>query len=117
MPKSPEGPAATLADEIRAGLHIRAICLECQHTSALSSEELAHRLGLISRCAGLSAGYGATSGVGHVWMAPGLQEFCHVWLGRLRSCVRPFDAVYYGPLALMGSAGRGLISLSGSGVP
>jgi hypothetical protein len=33
--------------------------------------------------------------------------------GRLRSCVRPFGAVTYGPLALMDSAGRGLISWSG----
>src|SRR5690242_14188004 len=45
MPKSHEGPAATLADEIRAGLDIRAICLECQHTSVLSSTALAQRLG------------------------------------------------------------------------
>jgi hypothetical protein len=45
MPKSPEGPAATLADEIRASLDIRAICLECQHSSVLSSRELAKRLG------------------------------------------------------------------------
>jgi len=43
--KSREGPPATLADEIRAGLDIRAICLECQHTSVLSSRELAMRLG------------------------------------------------------------------------
>jgi hypothetical protein len=35
VPKSPPGPAATLADEIRAGLDIRAICLECQHSSVL----------------------------------------------------------------------------------
>ena len=45
MPRPPEGPVATLADEIRAGLDIRAICLECQHTSVLSSRELAKRLG------------------------------------------------------------------------
>ena len=45
MPKSPGGPAATLADEIRAGLDIRAVCLECQHSSVLSSRELAKRLG------------------------------------------------------------------------
>jgi hypothetical protein len=43
--KSSEGPTATLPDEIRAGLDIRAICLECQHTSVLSSRELAKRLG------------------------------------------------------------------------
>jgi hypothetical protein len=43
--KSSEGPVATLGDEIRAGLDIRAICLECQHTSVLSSRELAKRLG------------------------------------------------------------------------
>jgi hypothetical protein len=49
----------------------------------------------------------------HVWMAPGLQEIFSVRLGRLRSCVRPMDAVAHGPLALMGSADRGLISLSG----
>jgi hypothetical protein len=51
--------------------------------------------------------------VSHVWMAPDLQEICCVRLGRLRSCVRPIDAIGYGPLALMGSADRGLISLSG----
>jgi hypothetical protein len=45
MPNPPEGPVATLGDEIRAGLDIRAICLECQHTSVLSSHELAKRLG------------------------------------------------------------------------
>jgi hypothetical protein len=33
--------------------------------------------------------------------------------GHLRSCVRPFCAVALGPLALMDSAGRGLISWSG----
>ena len=52
--------------------------------------------------------------VSHVWMAPSLQVFCCVRLGRLRSCVRPVDAVAHRPLALMGSADRGLISLSGS---
>jgi len=51
--------------------------------------------------------------VSHVWMAPDLQEICYARLGRLRSCVRPIDAIGYGPLALMGSADRGLISLSG----
>jgi hypothetical protein len=45
MRKSPEGPLATLADEIRAGLDIRAICLDCQHTSILTSAALAQRLG------------------------------------------------------------------------
>jgi hypothetical protein len=30
----------------------------------------------------------------HVWMAPGLQEFCRVMsVGRLQSCVRPVGAV------------------------
>lgn len=43
--KSSEGSPATLADEIRAGLDIRAICLECQHSLVLSSAELAKRLG------------------------------------------------------------------------
>ena len=45
MAKSSEGPAATLADEIRAGLDIRAICFECGHSSVLSVRELAKRLG------------------------------------------------------------------------
>jgi hypothetical protein len=45
MPKSEPGPPATLADEIRAGLDIRVICLECQHTSVLSTRELVKRLG------------------------------------------------------------------------
>jgi hypothetical protein len=46
--------------------------------------------------------------------APVMQElFCVKARGRLRSCVRPFCAVTYGPLALMDSAGRGLISWSG----
>jgi hypothetical protein len=50
----------------------------------------------------------------HVWMAPLMQElFCVKGRGRLRSCVRPFYAVTYEPLALMDSAGRGLISWSG----
>jgi hypothetical protein len=52
MPKSPDGPAATLADEIRAGLDIRAICLECQHTSVLSTRELANGLVMSSQCGG-----------------------------------------------------------------
>src|SRR5260370_35041636 len=43
--KPPEGPPATLADEIRAGLDIRAIGLEDQHTPILSSAALAQRLG------------------------------------------------------------------------
>ena len=43
--KSPEGPAATLADEIRASLDIRAVCPECGHSSVLSARELATRLG------------------------------------------------------------------------
>ena len=47
----------------------------------------------------------------HVWMAPDMQElFCVRDRGRLRSCVRPFCAVLHGPLALMGSADRVLIS-------
>jgi hypothetical protein len=45
MPKSPPAAAATLADEVRAGLDVRAICLECQHSSVLSSTALAQRLG------------------------------------------------------------------------
>ena len=45
MPKPPEGPVATLADEIRTGLDIRAICLECGHSSVLSARELGKRLG------------------------------------------------------------------------
>jgi len=50
----------------------------------------------------------------HVWMAPDMQEFFYVKRrSRLRSCVRPFCAVALGPLALMDSAGRGLISWSG----
>ena len=36
---------ATLADEIRAGLDVRAIYLECGHSSVLSARELATRLG------------------------------------------------------------------------
>jgi len=48
--------------------------------------------------------------VGHVWMAPGLHGVFCMRLGRLWSCVWPFTAVAYGPLALMGSADRGLIS-------
>jgi len=43
--KSPEGPTATLADEIRVGLDIRAVCLEYGHSSVLSARELATRLG------------------------------------------------------------------------
>jgi hypothetical protein len=50
----------------------------------------------------------------HVWMAPRhARAFFVKARGRLRSCVRPFCAVTYGPLALMDSAGRGLISWSG----
>src|SRR6185312_14653714 len=50
----------------------------------------------------------------HVWMAPLVQElFCVNGRGRLRSCVRPVCAVVHKPLALMDSAGRGLISWSG----
>jgi hypothetical protein len=49
-----------------------------------------------------------------VGMAPDMQELSNVkGRGRLRSCVRPFCAVAHGPLALMDSAGRGLISWSG----
>lgn len=43
--KSPEGGPATLASAIRAGLDIMAVCLECQHSSVLSSAELAKWLG------------------------------------------------------------------------
>jgi hypothetical protein len=45
MPKPYTGPPATLGDDIRAGLDIRAVCLECQHSSVLSSAALAARLG------------------------------------------------------------------------
>ena len=45
MPKPYAGPPATLGDDIRAGLDIRAICLACQHSSVLSARELAARLG------------------------------------------------------------------------
>jgi len=45
MPKSPDAPPATLADEIRAGFDITAICLERSHASVLSSRALAVRLG------------------------------------------------------------------------
>ena len=45
MPREPEGRPATLANAIRAGLDIMAICLECQHSSVLSSAELSKWLG------------------------------------------------------------------------
>ncbi len=50
--------------------------------------------------------------VAHVWVA-NLQEICWARLARLRSRVRPVDAVIDGPLALMGSAARGLFTLAG----
>jgi hypothetical protein len=45
MPKPYEGPPTTLADDIRAGLDIRAMCLDCGHSSVLIARELAARLG------------------------------------------------------------------------
>jgi hypothetical protein len=45
MPKSYDGPPATLAADIRAGLDIRAMCLDCSHSSVLSVRALAARLG------------------------------------------------------------------------
>src|SRR3712207_6894706 len=55
----------------------------------------------------------------HVWMAPALQgkSFVTRGGGRLRSCVRPLWCGQHRPLALMGSAGRGLIKRSGTSAP
>src|SRR5687767_13611085 len=55
----------------------------------------------------------------HVWMAPVLQGKSLVTRGggRLRSCVRPLWCGRRRPLALMGSAGRGLIKRPGTSRP
>ena len=45
--ESLKGPRPRLADEIRAGLDIWAICLERQHSSILNSTALADGSGLI----------------------------------------------------------------------